>query len=134
MKTPRNLKCDVSTNFEFKFLEEKKQNNNMVESQYETKPQRAVAGTKHTITYYTNKIIHCKSISKLLPNSFQDPLSRRGENAREPYRRFTQQTTFLPVNTSAEEEEEDEGQTENAEHRQSTPTPHPSTETIEASF
>ena len=95
--------------------------------------QTAVAGTKHTITTDTNKIIHRKLISKPLPSSFQNPLSRRGENARGPDGQFTQQTTFLPINTSTEEEEE-EGQTENAEHRQSTPTLNTSTETMEASF
>ena len=47
MKTPRKLKCDVSNNFPYKFLE-KKQNKNKFESGYQSQPQTAVAGTKHT--------------------------------------------------------------------------------------
>ena len=81
MKTPRKLKCDVSNNLPYKFLE-KKQNKNKFESEYDTNPQTAVAETKHTITTDTNKSIHKKRISKPLPNSFQNPLSRRGENRR----------------------------------------------------
>ena len=72
MKTPRKLKCDVSNNLPYKFLE-KKQNKNKFESEYDTNPQIAVAETKHTITTDTNKIIHKKRISKPLPNSFQNP-------------------------------------------------------------
>ena len=87
---------------------------------------------KHTITTNTNKIIHGKRIRKPLPNSIQNPLSKRGENARGQDGRFSQQTAFLPIKTSAEEEEE-EGQTENAEHRQSNPTPNTSTWTMETS-
>ena len=49
-----------------------------------------------------------------------------------PDGRFTQQTTFLPINPSVEEE--GEGQTENSERRQITPTLNTSTETMEASF
>ena len=132
MKTPRRLKCDVNNNFKYKFLE-KKQNNNKFESK--TIPQTAVAGTKHTISTDTNEIIGRKLISKPLPNSFQNPLSRRGDNTRGSDGRFTQQTTFLPINTSAEEEEEEEEeedeeeeeQAETTEHRQSTPTPNTAT-------
>ena len=81
MMTPRKLKCDVSNKFPYKFLE-KGQKKNKFESEYQTKPQTAVAGTKHTIITDTNKIIHRKLVSKPLPNSFQKPLSRRGENKR----------------------------------------------------
>ena len=45
MKTPRKLKCDVSNNFPYKFLE-KRQTKNKLESEYQTKPQTEVAGTK----------------------------------------------------------------------------------------
>ena len=45
MKTPRKLKCDVSYNFPYKFLE-KRQTKNKLESEYQTKPQTEVAGTK----------------------------------------------------------------------------------------
>ena len=62
-------------------MEKKKRNKNKFESEYDTNPQIAVAGTKHTITTDTNKVIHKKRISKPLPNSFQNPLSRRGETA-----------------------------------------------------
>ena len=108
MKTPRKLQCDVRT------ISDTKQNNNEFESKYETIPQTAVTATKHIITTDTNTIIHRKLISKPLKNSFQNPLSRQRENARGPDGRFTQQTTFLPKNTSAEEEEGEEQQTENA--------------------
>ena len=56
---------------------EKKQNK--FESGYQSEPQTAVAGTKHTITTDTNRILHRKLVSKPLPNSFQNPLSRRGK-------------------------------------------------------
>ena len=59
MKTPRKLKCDVSNNFPYKFLE-KKQNKNKFEGGYQSEPQRAIAGPKHTITTDTNKILHRK--------------------------------------------------------------------------
>ena len=62
MKAPRKLKCDVSNKFPYQFLEKKKQNKNKIESNYETKPQTAIAGTKHTITTDTNKTIHRKLI------------------------------------------------------------------------
>ena len=78
MKTPRKLKCDVSNNFPYKFLE-KKQNKNKFEGGYQSEPQTAIAGPKHTITTDTNKILHRKLVSKPLPNSFQNPLSRRGK-------------------------------------------------------
>ena len=71
MKTPRQLKSDVRNNFLYKFLEKKKQNNNKFECKYEILPRTAVAGTKHTITTDTNKILHRKLISKPLPNSFR---------------------------------------------------------------
>ena len=78
IKAPRKLKRDVSNNLTYQFLEKKKQKNNF-ESNYETKPQTAIAGTKHTIITDTNKVIHRKLISNPLPNSFQNPLSRRGK-------------------------------------------------------
>ena len=78
MKTLRKLKCDVSNNFPYNFLETK-QNKNKFESEYQSEPQTAVAGTKHTITTDTNRILHRKLVSKHLPNSFQNPLSRRGK-------------------------------------------------------
>ena len=84
MKTPRKLKEDVSNKFPF-FLE-RKQNRDKFESMYENKPQMAVAGTKHTIITDTNKIIH--RASKPLNQTFQIPLSRRGENPRGKEGRF----------------------------------------------
>ena len=47
MKAPRRLKYDVSNKFPYQFLEKKKQNKNKFESNYETKPQTAIAGKKH---------------------------------------------------------------------------------------
>ena len=87
MKTSRKLKCDVSNNLPYKVLEK---NKNKFESEYDTNPQIAVAETKHTVTTDTNKTIHIKRISKPLPNSFQNPLSRRGENRRGMDGRFVQ--------------------------------------------
>ena len=106
IRTPRKLKCHVGNNFPYKFLEKKNQNKNKFESKYETTPQTAIAGTKHTITTDTKKIVHRKLFSKPLPNSFHNPLPRRGGNARGPEGRFTQ-TTFLPISTSGEKEEEE---------------------------
>ena len=65
MKTPRKLKCDVSNNLPYKFLE-KKQNKNKFESEYDTNPQIAVAETKHTITTDTNKNIGATAIARRL--------------------------------------------------------------------
>ena len=87
MKTPRKLKEDVSNKIPF-FLE-RKQNRDKFESMYENKPQMAVAGTKRTIITDTNKIIHRKRASKPLNQTFQIPLSRRGENPRGKDGRFT---------------------------------------------
>ena len=131
MKTPRKRKCDVSNNLPYKFLE-KKQNKNKLESEYDTNPQIAVAETKHTITTDTNKIIHKKRISKLLPNSFQNPLSRRGENRRGTDGRFVQ--TSIQSDSEGEEEEEEETQTETDERRASTSTAEISVEGMETSF
>ena len=131
METPRKLKCDVSNNLPYKFPE-KKQNKNKFESEYETNPQIAVAETKHTITTDTNKIIHKKRISKPLPNSFQNPLSRRGENRRGTDGRFVQ--TSIQSDSEDEEEEEEETQTETDERRASTPTAETSVEGMETSF
>ena len=115
MKTPRKLKCDVSNNFPYKFLE-KRQTKNKFESEYQTKPQTAVAGTKHTITTDTKKVIHRKLASKPLPNSFQNPLSRRGENRRGIDGRFIQMS--LP---SLETEDTDEEETQSEGEKESTP-------------
>ena len=131
MKTPRKLKCDVSNNLPYKFLE-KKQNKNKFESEYDTNPQTAVAETKHTITTDTNKILHKKRISKPLPNSFQNHLSRRGENRRGTDGRFVQ--TSIQSDSEDEEEEEEETQTETDERRASTPTAETSVEGMETSF
>ena len=57
IKATKNLKEDVSSNLPYLFLE-KRGNKNKLKSAYETKPQIAVAGTKHTITTDTNKILH----------------------------------------------------------------------------
>ena len=65
MKTPRKLKCDVSNNLPYKFLE-KKQNKNKIESEYDRNPQIAVAETKHTITTDTNKNIGATAIARRL--------------------------------------------------------------------
>ena len=89
MKAPRKLKEDVSNEFPYLFLE-KKVYKNKVESDYETKPQLAVAGTKHTITTDRNKILHRKRVSKPLTHTSQNPYSRRGENRSGPDGRFTQ--------------------------------------------
>ena len=106
MKTPRKLKCDVSNNFPYKFLE-KRQTKDKFESEYQTKPQTAVAGTKPTITTDTNKVIHRKLVCKPLPNSFQNPLSRRGDNRRGIDGRFIQMS--LP---SLETEDTDRNDTD----------------------
>ena len=129
MKTPRKLKCDVSNNFPYKFLEEK-QNKNKFESEYQTKPQTAIVGTKHTITTDTNKVLHRKLVSKPLPNSFQNPLSRRGENRRGTDGRFIQMS--LP-SLDTEDTEEEETQSEQ-EERESTPIRDTSVEQMEESF
>ena len=76
MKAPRKLKRDVSNKFPYQFLEKKNKTNLKVTTK---QPQTAIAGTKHTITTDTNKIIHRKLISIPLPNSFQNHLSRRGK-------------------------------------------------------
>ena len=131
MKTPRKLKSDVSNNFPYKFLE-KKQNKNKFESEYDTNPQIVVAETKHTITTDTNKIIHKKRISKPLSNSFQNTLSRRGENSRGTDGRFVQ--TSMQSDSEDEEEEEEETQTETDERRASTPTAETLVEGMETSF
>ena len=128
MKTPRKLKCDVSNNFPYKFLE-KRQTKNKFESEYQTKPQTAVAGTKHTITTDTNKVIHRKLASKPLPNSFQNPLSRRGENRRGIDGRFIQMS--LP---SLETEGTDEEETQSEGEKESTPVAETSTEQMEEEF
>ena len=92
-----------------------RQNKNKFESIYETKPQTAVAGTKHTITTDTNKTIQRKLISKPLPNTFQNPLSRRGENRRGPDGRFATQTETSEITTVEEEEEEEEKESDSGE-------------------
>ena len=101
MKAPRKLKEDVSNKFPCLFLE-KKVNKTKFESAYDTKPQIAVAGTKHTITTNENKIIHRKRVSKPLNYSFQNPLCKRGEISRGPDGRFT----ALPIQPETSEEVE----------------------------
>ena len=132
MKTPQKLKCDVSNNLPYKFLEKKKQIKNKFGSEYNTNPQIAVVETKHTTTTDTNKIIHKKRRSKPLPNSFQNPLSRRGENRRGTDGRFVQ--TSVQSDSEDKEEEEEETQTETDEKRASTPTAETSVEGMETSF
>ena len=129
MKTPRKLKCDVSNKFPYQFLE-MKQNKNKFESKYETKPQTAVAGTKHTITTDTNKTIHRKLISKPLPNTFQNSLSRRGENRRGPDGRFATQTETSETTTVEEEEKE----SDSGEDQTSSQAADVSMESVEANF
>ena len=131
MKTPQKLECDVSNNLPYKFLE-KKQKKNKFENEYDANPQIAVAESRHTITTDTNKILHKKPISKPLPNSFQNPLSRRGENCRGTDGRFVQ--TFIQSGSEDEEEEEEETQTETDERRASTRTGETSVEKMETKF
>ena len=69
MKAPPKLRKDVSDKFPYLFSE-KKVNKNKYESAYDTKPQIAVAGTKHTITTNENKIKHRKRVSKPLKSTF----------------------------------------------------------------
>ena len=74
----------------------KQQNENEFGGYYEAKSQIVIAGTKHTVTTDTNKVIHRKLKSKPLSNLIENPLSRQRENGREPDGRFTL-TPFLPV-------------------------------------
>ena len=78
VKTPRNLKENVSNNFLYQFLE-KKRNREYFGSIFDQKPQTAMAGTKHTIATNENEIIHRKRASKSLEINVQNPLSTRGE-------------------------------------------------------
>ena len=127
MKAPRKLKCEVSNKFPYQFLEKKTQNKNKFESNYETKPQTAITGTKHTKTTDTNKIIHRKLISTPLPNSIQNPLSRRGENRSGPDGKFAQKSS-----PQAEEEDTEEEPEEIEEQDPS--TPNTSIETLDDTF
>ena len=132
MKAPRKLKCDVSNKFPYQFLEKKKQNKNKFESNYEAKPQTDIAGTKHIITTDTNKIIHQKLLRNPLPNAFQNPLSRRGENRRGPDGKFAQKSA-----PQVEEEDTEEGpeEIEPEEIEEQDPsTPNTSIETLDDSF
>ena len=131
MKAPRKLKCDVSNKIPYQFLEKKKQNKNKFESNYETKPQTALAGTKHAITTDTNKTIHRKLISNPLPNSFQNAVSRRGENRRGPDGKFAQKSA-KQVEEDIEEEPEEIEQEKIEEQDPS--TPNTSIETLDDSF
>ena len=100
----------MSNNFPYKFLE-KRQTKNKFESEYQRKPQTAVAGTKDTITTDTNKVIHRKLVSKPLPNSFQNLLSRRGENRRGIDGRLIQMSLpSLETEDTDEEETQSEGE------------------------
>ena len=107
------MKCDVSNKFPYQFLEKIKQNKNKFESKYETKLQ--IAGTKHTTTTDTNKVIRRKLVSKPLPNSFQNPLSRRGGNRRGPDGKFAIHTSRLIEEDTEEEELEEIEETEEQE-------------------
>ena len=69
---------------------------------YETKPQPAMAGTKHIIIRDTNKRIHRKRISKPLNPMFQNPLSRLGENPRGKDGTFIQPEQFEDNDKTAE--------------------------------
>ena len=116
-----------------------KQNKNKFESKYETKPQTAVAGTKHTITTDTNKTIHRKLISKPLPNTFQNPLSRRGENRRGPDGRLATQTETSETTTVEEEEKKKKKkkkkkESDSAEDQTSSQAADVSMESVEANF
>ena len=132
MKAPRKLKCDFSNKLPYQFLEKKKQNKNKFESNYETKPKTVLAGTKHTVTTDTNKTIHRKLISNQLPNSFQNPLSRRGENRRGPDGKFAQKSA-KQVEEEDTEEEPEEIEPEEIEE-QDPSTPNTSIETLDDSF
>ena len=132
MKAPRKLKCDVSNKFPYQFLEKKKQNKNKSESNYETKPKTAIAGTKHTITTDTNKTIHRKLFSNPLPNSFQNPLSKLGENRRGPDGKFAQKSAKKVAEEDTEEEPEEIEPEEIEEQDPS--TPNTSIETLDDSF
>ena len=100
-------------------------------SEYQTKPQTAVAGTKHTIITDTNKIFHRKLVSKPLPNSFQNPLSHRGENKRGMDGRFIQMS--LPSLDTKEDDDEEETQSEE-DKRGRTSVRETSTEQMDESF
>ena len=97
MKTPCTLTCDVSNDLPYKFLEKKK-NNNKLDGKYETIPQTAVAGTKHTITTESNKIIHRKLIRKTLPNSFISEPRIKTRRKRKGTGRAIHPTENLPTN------------------------------------
>ena len=99
MKAPCKLKEVVSNKFPYIYIE-KKVNKNKFESAYDTKPQIAVAGTKHTITTDKKNIIYRKRVSTLLKSTFQNPLSRRGENQRGTEVRYTA-ATFNQSETTA---------------------------------
>ena len=103
----------------------RKKNKNKFESNYDTKPQTAIAGTKHSITTDTNKVIHQKLNSKALQSSFQNPLSRRGKNRRGPDGKFAQkalqQTEEDNKGEELEEIEETEEQDQAPQLRQLTP-------------
>ena len=87
MKALRKLEEDVSNKFPYLFLE-KTVKKNKFESAYNNKPQKAVAGTKHTITTDENKVIHRERVSKPLKPTFKNPLS----SPREPDSRLTSAT------------------------------------------
>ena len=124
MRAPRKLKCDVSSEFPYQFLE-KKQQKNKFESNYETIPQTAIAETKHTITTDTNKIIHRKRISKPLPLSFQNPLSRRGEHSGVSDGKFKQapQLEQISLDEVSREEKRTIDERDNSEEERDTSTP-----------
>ena len=103
MKAPRKLKEVVSIKFPYLF-QEKNVNKNKFESAYDTKPQIALAGTKHTITTDENKIKHRKRMSNPLKSTLQNPLSRRGANPRGPDGRFIA-AMFIQLETTEDSEQ-----------------------------
>ena len=135
MKTSRKLRHDVSNNFLYKCLE-KKQKKSKFKSGYQSEPQTAVAGTKHTITTDTNRILHRKLVSKPLPNSFQNPLSRRGENRRGIDGRFIQiyLCPHSKQKTWTKKKPKQKRKRERERERESTPVREISAEQTEESF
>ena len=76
-----------------------------------------------------NEIIHRKLISNPLPNSFQNPFSRRGENRRGPDGKFAQKPS-PPTEEDTDEEPEEIEETE----EQDPSTPNSSIDTLDDSF
>ena len=92
MKTPRRSRKAVSSEHSFYFLE-KNLIKGKFEGPYEEVPQLAVAGTKHTVTTDSGKIIHRKRISNPL-EIFQEGFTQRGTNPRDSEGRWTKQRSI----------------------------------------